>query len=125
RSAARYGHNLRGAIEEVIALRDRTNGAPVYLNHEIPYVRDYWAFYVKVHRRTELIEAVSTLDTKSDILGNLQSGSLLLTDASARALAVFGGRSDFVQVGSATDPAGGGGDASRPGPTTFIIYQKR
>lgn len=123
RSAARYGHNLRGAIEEVIALRDRTGGATVYLNQEIPYVRDYWEFYLKVHRRTELIAPTTTLDSQSDILGDLQPGSLLLTDASERALAAFGGRRDFVQVGLAKDP-GGDGEAPDSGPTMFIIYQK-
>jgi hypothetical protein len=88
RSAFWFNGNNRGALEEIVAEDPPSDGPPIYLADNIPFIHYYWPLYQIKHHREDL-EAhtvyfnLDTLDVKT-----IPAGSIILTadDALKRAM---------------------------------------
>jgi hypothetical protein len=123
RSAARYEFNVRGALEQAIAIRDRTGAPHIYLNDDIPFVRAFWDYYLRVFKRRELQDAALSFNSENGLPADVAAGSLVVTDTNSRAMDKLGIDATLVKVGEATDPMGGTDAPAEQ--ATFVIYQKR
>lgn len=123
RSAGRYEYNVRGAIEQIIALHDRTPGIRLYLNDDVPFMRGFWDYYLRLHNRPDLRGREIMFDSNNDLPPGVERGSLILTDVNSRAMTKLAAHRDLVQVATATDPVPGTSPQARH--TTFVIFQKR
>lgn len=123
RSAARYEYNIRGALEQAIAIRDRTAAPHIYLNDDILFVRGFWDYYLRVFRRPELHNLTRTFNSENGLPADVAPGSLVVTDVNNRAIQRLATDPTLVEVARATDPVAGSEPPSdRP---TFLIFQKR
>jgi hypothetical protein len=123
RSAGRYEYNIRGALEQAIALHDRNPDAPIYLNDDVLFIRAYWEFYLRLLGRTDLRGRQIMFDSNSDLPTEMPSKSLVMTDINERAMAKLDGRPDFARVAEVTDPVAGSSPPAER--TTFVIFQKQ
>lgn len=123
RSAARYEYNIRGALEQAIAIRDRTAAPHIYLNDDILFVRGFWDYYLRVFRRRELQDAAMWFNSENGLPAAIAPGSLVVTHANDRAMQHLAADSTLIKVAEATDPVAG----SDPPAThaTFLVFQKR
>jgi len=122
RSAARYGYNIRGAIEQAIAVHDRSPGVPFYFNDDTLFIRAYWDYYLRVFKRTELLAQAVWFNSEHG-LPHLDPGTIVVTNVSDRVKPVLASVPGLVVVGEATDPVPG---TNPPEDTvTFLILQKR
>lgn len=123
RSAARYEYNIRGALEQAVALRDRTPQATIYINDDILFVRGYWDYYLRVFKRPELKDDAVWFNTENGLPAGIAAGSIVVTNVSERAVQRLSAVPGLVQVAQATDPVPGTTPpAEQP---TFFIYQQR
>jgi 4-amino-4-deoxy-L-arabinose transferase-like glycosyltransferase len=124
RSAAWFGNNMRGAVEQLIALDAAAAAPAVYLSESIRQADAYWQFYVTLHGRRDLVSKGRAVDLARFDPAAAAPGSLVLA-VEAEAAAV-GSRLDggYEAVSAVTDP----NDAQSPlGPgehVTFVIFRK-
>jgi hypothetical protein len=123
RSAARYEYNVRGAIEQMIALHDRSPGGRLYLNTDVLFIGGFWDYYLRLFNRPDLRGREIMFDSNHDLPPGIEAGSLILTDVNDRAMSKLGARADLVQVARATDPVPGTTPPEER--TSFVIFQKR
>lgn len=122
RSAARYEYNIRGAIEQAIALHDRSPGVRVYLNDDVLFIRGFWEYYLRLLDRPDLRGREIMFDSHNDLPPGIATGSLVLTDVNDRALSKLRAHPGLVEVAHATDPVPGTTPPAEH--TTFIIFQQ-
>lgn len=121
RSAARYEYNIRGALEQAIALRDRTAAPHIYLNDDIQFIRGFWDYYLRVFGRRELQDIAKPFNSENGLPPDMLSGSLVVTDADGRAIQRLAADARMQRVAEATDPI----EDSPEERTTFVIFQRR
>lgn len=123
RSVPQFEYNIRGAIEEIVALHDRAPGARLYLNEDVLFIDAFWEYYLRLLNRGDLRGREIMFNSGHGLPEKIDPGSLILTDVNSRAMAALHARRDLVVVGQATDPVPFTSPVEeRP---TFLIFQKR
>jgi 4-amino-4-deoxy-L-arabinose transferase-like glycosyltransferase len=123
RSAARYEYNIRGAIEQAIAIHDRTAAPYIYFNDDILFVRGFWDYYLRVLRRRELRDQAMWFNSENGLPADIAAGSLVVTDANGRAMQRLTTDRSLARVAEASDPIPGSNPPAEQ--ATFVLFQKR
>lgn len=103
RAAAWFGGNIRGAIEEIIALDTASPAPEIHVSADIPYIRSYWRFYLDVFERQDLTPKLKYFEGPTVSMDAIPRNSYVLVagnDPMAGVLATSG----LTRVAGVTDP---------------------
>lgn len=104
RAAAWFGGNIRGAIEAVLRVDAESPGPEIHLSTDIPYMRNYWRFYLQMFERTDLLQKTKEFDGRSLNLEAVAPGSYVLSAGNDEAIQALADRGALTRVAGVTDP---------------------
>lgn len=123
RSAARYEYNIRGAIEQALAVHSRQPSARFYVNDDILFVRGYWDFYLRMLNRRDLLDKAVWFNSENGLPADVDRGGVIVTDTNDRAMRTLSEMPSLAVVAYATDPVP---DSDPPSERrSFAIFQKQ
>jgi hypothetical protein len=123
RSAGRYEFNVRGALEQAIALHDQQPASRIYINDDILFVRGFWDYYLRVFDRADLHDRATWFNSENGLPADVPPGSIVVSNVNDRAMRYFSSVPSLERRAEVTDPVPGTNPPAQE--TTFVIYQMR
>jgi hypothetical protein len=103
RAAAWFGGNIRGAIEEIIALDAASPAPEIHVSADIPYIRSYWRFYLDAFSRQDVMQKIKYFDGSAVQPGAIPAHSYVLVAGNDPVAGVLRA-SGLTRVAGVTDP---------------------
>ena len=116
RSLVWFERNIRGAVEEVVAIDEREPIRAVYLSiREVPWIDYYWKFFLLKSHREDLVSRAVYFSPSELDPASVPVGALVLTNADSALQKRLDDSGLFRRQAAITEPAG---DAS------FLIFER-